>query len=90
VSDPVALPDALTNLAGATHAKALQKHLRHLRDAYDHGNRRLFYDELVATYLLAFFDPTLRSLRAIQDFTSDEALHPRKLCRSTLSDANAR
>jgi DDE family transposase len=90
VSEPTALPDALANLAGATHAKALQTHLRHLRGAYAHGNRTLFYDELVTTYLLAFFDPTLRSLRAIQDFTSDEAhLHPRKLCRSTISDANA-
>ena len=89
MSEPVALPEALKDLAGAKHAKALRARLRPLRDAYDHGNRRLFYDEVVTTYLLAFFDPTLRSLRAIEDFTSDEALHPRKLCRSTLGDANA-
>jgi hypothetical protein len=89
VSQPVAPPKALANLAGAKPAKALQQHLRHLRDVYAHGNRRLFYDELVTAYLLAFFDPTLRSLRAIEDFTTDEHLHPKKLCRSTISDANA-
>ena len=89
VSNPVSLPDALANLAGAKHAKVLQAHLRHLRDAYGHGNRTLFFDELVTAYLLAFFDPTLRSLRSIEDVTSDQHLHPRRLCRSTMSDAHA-
>jgi hypothetical protein len=79
----------IERLAGAKHAAVLQKHLRHLRKSYGHGNRKLFYDELVCAYLLAFFNPTLRSLRAIDDFTSDEHLHPRRLCRSTMSDANA-
>lgn len=79
----------LEALAGTAHAAVLQKHLRHLRDAYGHGNRTLFYDEVVSAYLLAFFNPTLRSLRAIDDFTSDDHLHPRRLCRSTMSDANA-
>jgi transposase len=77
------------SLAGTKQAAVLQKHLRHLRKAYAHGNRKLFYDELVSAYLLAFFNPTLRSLRAIDDFSSDEHLHPRRLCRSTMSDANA-
>ena len=85
----MSLPDALANLAGAKHAKVLQAHLRHLRDAYGHGNRTLFFDELVTAYLLAFFDPTLRSLRSIEDVTSDQHLHPRRLCRSTMSDAHA-
>ena len=79
--------DPLATLAGRTHAGLLQKHLRHLHAAYDHGNRKLFYDELVTAYLLAFFNPTLRSLRAIADFTRDEHRHPRRLCRSTMSDA---
>jgi hypothetical protein len=61
------LPEAVATLAGAKHVATLQRHLAQLRDAYDHGNRRLFYDELVTAYLLAFFNPTLRSLRAIDD-----------------------
>src|ERR1700761_9446965 len=76
-------------LCGCKHVKVLQRHLRQLHRAYGHGNRKLFYDELLSAYLLAFFNPTLRSLRAIEDFSSDEARHPRRLCRSTLSDANA-
>jgi len=79
----------IESLAGQEHAAVLQRHLLRLREKYDHGNRTLFYDELVCAYLLAFFNPTLRSLRSIEDFTSDEHLHPRRLCRSTMSDANA-
>jgi hypothetical protein len=87
VSDP-RINDPLATLAGRKHVELLQKHLRHLRKAYRHGNRTLFYDELVTAYLLAFFNPTLRSLRTIEDFSSDEHRHPRRLCRSTMSDAN--
>ena len=80
-------------LAGGAHLALLQKHLLHLRRAYDHGNRKLFYDELVTAYLLAFFNPTLRSLRAIEDMSQSPQgrthLRLRKLCRSTMSDANA-
>ena len=76
-------------LAGQKYAALLQKHLGQLRKVYSHGNRTLFYDELVGAYLLAFFNPTLRSLRTIDDFTVDPSRHPRRLCRSTLSDANA-
>jgi hypothetical protein len=88
------LPEAVATLAGAKHVATLQRHLAQLRDAYDHGNRRLFYDELVTAYLLAFFNPTLRSLRAIEDAGTlvDAEGHPthlRKLCRSTMSDAAA-
>jgi hypothetical protein len=81
--------EPLSRLAGAEHAALLQKHLRRLRQAYGHGNRTLFYDELVTAYLLAFFNPTLRSLRTIEDFSSDAHRHPRRLCRSTMSDANS-
>jgi hypothetical protein len=89
--------DDVSELAGAKHAEFLQRHLRHLREAYGHGNRKLFYDELVTAYLLAFFHPTARSLRAIEDLSqtwtprsgADGQLKLRKLCRSTMSDANA-
>lgn len=88
MSDAV-FPESLATLAGHKYVAVLQKHLLQLHKAYRHGNRRLFYDELVSSYLLAFFNPTLRSLRAIEDFSSDPQRHPRRLCRSTLSDANA-
>ena len=90
-------PTSLGELAGASHVALLQHHLLHLRDAYAHahGNRTLFYDELVTAYLLAFFNPGARSLRAIEDLSAaprvgaDGQLNTRKLCRSTMSDANA-
>jgi len=61
------LSPAVAALAGTKHVATLQKHLAQLRGAYDHGNRKLFYDELATAYLLAFSNPTLRSLRAIED-----------------------
>jgi hypothetical protein len=81
--------DPWVTLAGQQHVAMLQRHLRGLHQAYAHGNRRLFYDEVLGAYLLAFFNPTLRSLRTIEDFSSDAQRYPRRLCRSTLSDANA-
>lgn len=80
-------------LLGSKYVKHLEKHLRRLRQAYPHGNRQLFYDDLVTVYLLAFFNPTVRSLRTLDDLSqlpdTQELLHIRRLCRSTLSDANA-
>ena len=84
-------PPRVAALVGAKHVATLQKHLAQLRGAYAHGNRKLFYDELATAYLLAFFNPTLRSLRAIEDAGRFDAegqpVHLRKLCRSTMSDA---
>lgn len=85
--------DGVAALAGGKHAATLQKHLGRLRKTYDHGNRKLFYDELVTAYLYAFFNPTLRSLRAIEDAgrldAEGQPAHLRRLCRSTMSDAAA-
>ena len=87
------MPPAVAALAGTRHVATLKRQLNRLRGAYDHGNRRLFYDELATAYLLAFFNPTLRSLRAIEDAGRFDAegqpVHLRKLCRSTMSDAAA-
>ena len=81
-------------LAGVKYADLLSRHLARLRGAYAHGNRVLFYDDLVTAYLLAFFNPTARSLRAIEDLSQTPAMRgrvgPARLCRSTLSDAAAR
>jgi Transposase DDE domain len=53
----------------------------------------LFYDDVVVAYLLAFFNPTLRSLRCIEQASQLPAvnrhLNVRAVCRSTLADANA-
>jgi transposase len=80
-------------LIGAGYLDLLQRHLRRLRKADRHPNRLLHYDDLFAAYLLAFFNPTLRSLRTIEDFSTtpqmQEHLSIDRLCRSTLSDANA-
>ena len=54
---------------GGKHVQHLQGHLDHLRAAYDHPNRRLYYDTFVCAHLLAFFNPTLRSTRTIEDFS---------------------
>ena len=92
----IATPSPIVQeLVGGHYVAMLQQHLLHLRDAYDHGNRKLFYDELVTAYLLLFFNPAGRSLRAIEDLSQTTwaaaaALgKTRKLCRSTMSDANA-
>ena len=79
-------------LLGGRYVEFLQQHLRRLRGAYEHGNRVLFYDQLVTAYLLAFFNPSIRSLRTLSDFTfspqGQAFLGSTRLCRSTISDAN--
>lgn len=54
---------------GGKHVQRLQRHLDHLHGAYDHPNRRLYYDTFLCAHLLAFFNPTLRSTRTIEDFS---------------------
>jgi hypothetical protein len=78
---------------GRKYLKVLAGHLKKLRGAYAHGNRVLFYDDLATAYLLAFFNPTCRSLRTIEDLSQTPAarahLRVARVCRSTASDANA-
>ena len=80
-------------LAGAKLFKVLDKHRKRLRAAGDHPNRVLHFDDVFATLLLSFFNPTLRSLRTIEDASGqaplDECLDVERVCRSTLGDANA-
>jgi hypothetical protein len=71
----------------------LDGYLRRLRSVYIHHNRVLFYDDVVVVYLLAFFNPVLRSLRTIEDASQlpgvNQHLSVEAVCKSTLSDANA-
>lgn len=80
-------------LLGGKYVTFLQGHLDQLRRAYTHRNRVVFYDELVIAYLMAFFHPTVRSLRTLDDLSQVPAmarhLSTDRLCRSTISDANA-
>ena len=54
-------------LVGGKYLRRLERHLYTLRAADAHGNRRLFYEEEVIAHLLAFFNPTLRSWRTLED-----------------------
>lgn len=85
------LPVWPEQVVGGKYVRLLEQQLEALRKADDaHGNRQLFLDDVFVTYLLAFFNPTIRSLRTIEDFSQTRQvqrhLSVQKLCRSTLSD----
>jgi hypothetical protein len=86
------LPIWPEKIIGATHVRALQKLLAGLREQEPHENRRLFLDDVFVASLLAFFNPTLRTLRTIEDFSqtrqAQKHLSIPKLCKSTFSDFN--
>ena len=77
---------------GAKQVRSLERLVDQLREQSPHGNRRLFLDDVFVAYLLAFFNPALRTLRTIEDFSqtrqAQKHLSIRKLCKSTLSDFN--
>lgn len=77
---------------GGKYVRLLEKYLQQLRHEESHGNRRLFLDDVFVTYLLAFFNPSVRSLRTIEDFSQTEQIQKYlsipKICKSTLSDFN--
>lgn len=77
---------------GGKYVRLLEKFLGQLRSEEVHGNKKLFLDDVFVTYLLAFFNPTVRSLRTIEDFSqtinAQRHLSIRKICKSTLSDFN--
>ena len=79
-------------LIGAKYVRLLEKQLRNLQEEDAHGNRRLFLDDVFVVYLLAFFNPTIRSLRTIEDLSQTQQaqkhLSVDKICKSTLSDFN--
>ena len=87
-----------TAVLGMKFLRPLMRHLKKLRSARAaaaaaHGNRVLFTDDLLVAYLIAFFNPACRSLRAIEDLSQTPAaqahLRVGRVCRSTTSDANA-
>jgi hypothetical protein len=84
------LPEQIT---GRDYVRLLDGYLTRLKAAYPHPNRVLFYDDVVVAYLFAFFNPTLRSLRCIEDASQlpgvEKFFNVNAICRSTLGDANA-
>lgn len=84
------LPRWPETVVGGKYVQLLQKHVDQLRDQDAHGNRKLFFDDVFIVSLLAFFNPTLRSLRTLEDFSQTQQaqkhLSLTKVCRSTLSD----
>lgn len=77
-------------VVGGKYVRLLQKLLDQLREQDSHGNQRLFLDDVFVVHLLAFFNPSIRSLRTIEDFSKSAQarrhLSITRLCRSTLSD----
>jgi hypothetical protein len=86
------LPVWPERVLGAKHVHSLERLVNQLREQTPHGNRQLFLDDVFVAYLLAFFNPALRTLRTIEDFSqtrqAQKHLTISKLCKSTLSDFN--
>src|SRR5262245_5342349 len=87
---PAALPRWPETVIGGKYLRMLERHVQGLRAVDTHGNRQLFYEDVLIAHLLAFFNPTLRSLRTLEDFSqtrqAQRHLSVRKLCKSTLAD----
>jgi hypothetical protein len=79
-------------VVGGKYLRILQKFVAQLREAPAHGNRDLFLDDVFIAYLFVFFNPSIRTLRTIEDFSQTQQARKHlsipKLCKSTLSDFN--
>jgi hypothetical protein len=77
---------------GGKYVRLLEGYLQALRGEDEHGNRQLFLDDVFVAYLLAFFNPTVRSLRTLEDFSQTQQVQKYlsidRICKSTLSDFN--
>jgi hypothetical protein len=86
------LPEWPETVLRGSLIKKLEKHVEKLRATNEHGNRKLFLDDVFVAYLLVFFNPTIRTLRTIEDFSQTRQAQKHisipKLCRTTLSDFN--
>jgi hypothetical protein len=75
---------------GGKYVWSLETLIRALRTEGAHGNRLLHLDDVLVCYLLAFFNPAIRSLRTIEDFSQTQQaqrfLTVDRIPRSTLSD----
>lgn len=90
VAESEELPNWPETVAGGKLLRFLQKFLSQLREERPHGNQELFLDDVFVAQLLAFFNPSIRSLRTLEDFSQTRQarrhLSILKLAKSTLSD----
>lgn len=81
----------LDAIGGRRFIRILEDHLDSLREHRQHGNRELFYDQLVVAHLLAFFNPIVATLRKLEDLFEHPKIRKRfglrRLPKSTVSDA---
>jgi Transposase DDE domain len=84
------LPDWHETVVRGPLVDMLHRHVEKLRREDEHGNRKLFLDDVFVAYLLAFFNPSIRSLRTLEDFSqtkqAQKHLSVTKICRSTVAD----
>ena len=80
-------PETVT---GGKYVRCLETLVRALRPEDAHGNRILHLDDVLVCYLLAFFNPSIRSLRTVEDFSRTQQaqrfLAVDRIPKSTLSD----
>lgn len=78
-------------VVGVRMIRLIDDLLAGLHDAGAHGNRVLHLDHIVVAHLIAFFNPTVDSLRTIEDAFDRPRIQQRfgvpRITRSTLSDA---
>jgi hypothetical protein len=83
--------DAQHPLIGSRFIDILQRELDHLHRLPAHGNRELFFDQVVVAHLIAFFNPVLSGLRSIEDIFEQPEIQKRfglpRIPKSTLADA---
>ncbi len=76
---------------GLRYARLLEDQLQRLRSQKAHPNRTLFLDHVVIAHLLAFFNPTVVSLRKMEDAFENRSVRRRfatpRVPKSTLADA---
>ncbi|HEV2425518.1 MAG TPA: IS4 family transposase [Terriglobia bacterium] len=88
---PAPVAKATETVVGAEYLALLQEHMHRLRSIYNHPNRMLHFDAVLATLLIGFYESSVRSLRALDDLScregAREVLPVDRVCRSTLSDA---
>jgi len=85
------VPGSDGQVGGRRLIRCLEKQLKALDAQDSHGNRAVRFQHVVVAHLLAFFNPTLESLRRVEDLTEVATNRRRfglpRLPKSTLSDA---
>ena len=88
--DPNTRPEWPEPIFCSQSVRGLLPLLEQLPSISDHPNRRLQTRDVFVAHLLAFFNPTLRSLRALEDFSqtrqAQRYLAVERLPKSTLAD----